>query len=907
MARLQRTTFKSSRAAQYVEARALTAMTGQGEGKFAAVVAKELFDNGLDACETSGVAPEITLAVEERFSGDVVITVSDNALGIPQGTVHGALDFDVLVSDKAAYRSPTRGAQGNALKTVFGIPHALGSKKPVVVEARGTRHEARVWKDPAGQLRVQCDDTDLDERSDGTSVTAHVPPKGVGGFYGTKFDPEFWAKAFSLFNPHAKVKIRRFQEGGYLGESGVPISEDSCFPTRDPGKRFKYVPSDPTSAHWYDAEAFGRLVYSHIGNHRHEGGDDLRLRDFVRQFKGLSATKKVKAVCEHFPEIKMLSDFADSPELVHSLLDTMKIYSDAPSHTTLGCVGKQHFEERFEEYYGDLLRFDYKKITGALYTDMPYVVEFAIAELREGEGDLFTAVNYSPTFGDPLEDVRFRAGEAEIIGDGIEEFLEDSFAHPNYSNNDDPAPTDTAVAVHIITPAPLFLDQGKTRLEGFTDDLEGPAIGKAMFSKIKPYYKEGKRRARGQRSQERAEQRASKGEQEMSLKDATNAVLEDAWKHTTGDGQLPVGARRLFYAVRSRIPALTSNRFNPEGGYKYFSGDLLPKYQAQREKEGKEQLAGIYYDPRGKLHEPHGGRSVDLGTREVEAYEFPSYTFNKLLYVEKKGQFPLLKAARLMERYDMGIVTGEGFSTVAARTLVQTSQKDQKYQIFVLHDADYPGYNIVRTLRDETARMPGHSVELYDLGLTVEQVIQRGKEPEEYVRSSSLPSKLEPLLSPIEREWFVGEYLGKRGKKDVYSSKRFELDDLTAPETIEHIEMRLKEVGAKPKVIPPEEDLAFRRGQIYRTEVALWVDEIIAEMLLTGELKAKMAEEFEERFKLQGARAWIEASFKGDDTLSWENALKRTLQAAYAGKHKADLNEAVREYVQESVKGDEGE
>src|SRR5215211_6203982 len=148
MPRLQRTTFKTSRAAQYVEARALTAMTGQGEGKFADVVAKELFDNGLDACETSGVAPEITLAVEEQFSGGVLITVSDNASGIPQDTMHGALNFDVLVSDKAAYRSPTRGAQGNALKTIFGIPHALGSLEPIVVDAKGTRHEARVWKEP---------------------------------------------------------------------------------------------------------------------------------------------------------------------------------------------------------------------------------------------------------------------------------------------------------------------------------------------------------------------------------------------------------------------------------------------------------------------------------------------------------------------------------------------------------------------------------------------------------------------------------------------------------------------------------------------------------------------------------------------------------------------------------------
>jgi hypothetical protein len=273
----------------------------------------------------------------------------------------------VLVTDKAAYRSPTRGAQGNALKAVFGIPHALGSLEPVVVEANGTRHEARVWKDPAGELRIQCDDTDLEALRSGTSVTAHVPRRGVGGgFFGTMFDPEFWARAFALFNPHAEVKVQRFEEGVYQGQYTVPISEDSYLPTRDPAKRFKYVPSDPTSAHWYGVEAFKRLVYSHIGHHHHERGADLRLREFVRQFRGLSATKKAKAVCEHFPKIKTLSDFEDSPEAIHSLLDMMKIYSDAPSHNTLGYVGKEHFRGCFEHYYGDLYRFDYKKITGSL-------------------------------------------------------------------------------------------------------------------------------------------------------------------------------------------------------------------------------------------------------------------------------------------------------------------------------------------------------------------------------------------------------------------------------------------------------------------------------------------------------------------------------------------------------------
>jgi len=103
-----------------------------------------------------------------------------------------------------------------------------------------------------------------------------------------------------------------------------------------------------------------------------------------------------------------------------------------------------------------------------------------------------------------------------------------------------------------------------------------------MFSQLKPYLKEGKRRIKNRRSRERQEDKANRAEKQMSLKDATWVVLEDAWRHTTGNGRLPVGSRRLFYAVRSRIPEVTDKRFATDTGYQYFSQTLLPEYQKQR-------------------------------------------------------------------------------------------------------------------------------------------------------------------------------------------------------------------------------------------------------------------------------------------------------------------------------------
>jgi hypothetical protein len=68
-----------------------------------------------------------------------------------------------------------------------------------------------------------------------------------------------------------------------------------------------------------------------------------------------------------------------------------------------------------------------------------------------------------------------------------------------------------------------------------------------------------------------------------------------------------------------------------------------------------------------------------------------------------------------------------------------------------------------------------------------------------------------------------------------------------------------------------------RRKRIYRQKVEGWLDELLDEMLQVEALK--------ERFKLEGARAWIKTGFKRDDSQSWRDAAKATLQAAYDAKH----------------------
>src|SRR5215213_5330522 len=364
-------------------------------------------------------------------------------------------------------------------------------------------------------------------------------------------------------------------------------------------------------------------------------------------------------------------------------------------------------------------------------------------------------------------------------------------------------------------------------------------------------------------------------------------VLEILTRAITNAGS-SFSTRDLYYAARPLCYAHWEWDSDKALDYRYFSQTLLTEYQ-----ELHGLIDGLWRDPRGNLHEPHTGNSIALGTREVLNYEFPKYTFDKILYVEKEGEWPKLQAAQLAERYDMAVASAKGYPVEAVRDLFKRAERGD-YQLFVFHDADIDGYEIARVLREATRRMPHHSVEVLDIGLTVEDAVGMGLDSEPFSRNKGIHSTLRRRLSVIAEAYFV------------HRQERFELNAIL-PDTrrIEYIERKLEEKDVRGKVIPPDDALKELREAMYREKTKGWVEAGIAEMVDTDKLKKKIVEEFQERFKLQGARAWIETGFERDEAQSWRDALKGTLQADYDAKHKDALEKAVRESIRKTVADDE--
>jgi DNA topoisomerase VI subunit B len=221
----------------FCSAKELVAQTGHEPGDWPLVIVKELVDNALDACEEARTAPKIAVSVDE--SG---ITVSDNGPGLPSDVVGDILDFNVRVSSREAYISPSRGAQGNAVKTLVAMPFVLGGEtRTVEINACGVRHEIVFAVDAIRQQPVI-----QHRRSDGlvhsgTRVTVRWPAGASSLLTAARVRFVHLADDYAWLNPHVAITV------SWFGKPAVA--------QRRMGEGWqKWRPSDPTAPHWYTTQ-----------------------------------------------------------------------------------------------------------------------------------------------------------------------------------------------------------------------------------------------------------------------------------------------------------------------------------------------------------------------------------------------------------------------------------------------------------------------------------------------------------------------------------------------------------------------------------------------------------------------------------------------------------------------------
>ena len=274
-----RQTFTTSRLLDFFTTRELAKQVGHDDSDWPLVVLKELTDNALDGCEEAGVAPDITVAIT-----DDAITVTDNGPGVDADTIAKILDYTTRTSSREAYVEPTRGAQGNALKTLIATPFVLdGEEGDVTITTRGTRHEITVRVDHVkGEPVIDHEQHDA-PKATGTIVKIHWPETDKASVILQEAHPRFLQNAENVawLNPHARITIR----------DGIGENERVYEPT-DAGWQ-KWSPSTPPVPHWYAEDDIERLIAACVTADR-ERGDTRTVRALASMFKGLASTAKQK-------------------------------------------------------------------------------------------------------------------------------------------------------------------------------------------------------------------------------------------------------------------------------------------------------------------------------------------------------------------------------------------------------------------------------------------------------------------------------------------------------------------------------------------------------------------------------------------------------------------------------------
>jgi hypothetical protein len=462
--KLTRVPFEVSRLMEFCSQRELTNQTGHDIEDWPLVILKELLDNALDSCEESGVAPVIAISASTQTC---TILIEDNGPGLSGQTIRAICNYSTRVSSREAYVSPTRGAQGNALKTILamGFVVDMAARRGAdpgdaigrtIVEACGIAHTIEFTVDHVSNEPVIAHTTAPSSIAVGTRITIQWPSNAGYLFYEAEGRFKQLAENYVWFNPHLTLR------GALDGVEFVNVVSTNP-------NWIKWRPHDPTSAHRYNQARLQRYLSAHVARDI-SLGQDRPVREFIAEFRGLSGSGKQKQILAEIGASRQsLREFYGRTRInrtgIADLLDAMKRHSAPVPPKLLGVIGETHLKACVLAAGGTHETFKYTRQTG-FHADIPYVVECAFAVHEHGLLDggfrrqrrLITGANWSVGISNPFR----RFGKT---GEGLETMLARGRV-----NSSQPV----IQVVHLASAFLQFADRGKSSIivDGDLEDTD---------------------------------------------------------------------------------------------------------------------------------------------------------------------------------------------------------------------------------------------------------------------------------------------------------------------------------------------------------------------------------------------------------------------------------------------------
>jgi hypothetical protein len=532
--------------------------------------------------------------------------------------------------------------------------------------------------------------------------------------------------------------------------------------------------SGRSSPYWYDVPQFQELLYA---------SGSTPVRELIANLDGctganagmiVAAAKLNRAVCKNV-----------TTNQATSLLLAARAFARSVKAERLGAVGPDVFPDYAYARSSGIAGFG----SVALQAEVPFVVEtWANNNREDSDTCLIAFINRTPVTGD-IHAARNKR-KINAFGCGLSHTIAQA---PHEAHFD--------IVVNIISPyVPITSDGKEPDLEPFLDVIM-VVVQKAVRKAHRP--------------------NAGNGSPQKSI---VLDNLDAAIATVSGDRKFRFNERQVLYIIRKIVrdeigETLTTANFK----------SIITDYEAECG-----EIPLMYREPRGSIYHPHRGETITLGTLMVEDYERPPWLYNKIVYIEKEGFAEALKEVQWAERHDCMPMSSKGFSTRAARDLIdKLAEHDEPVDVFCVHDADAHGTTIYETFQEATKARGARKIKIINLGLEPWEALEMGLEVEE--------------IEPGKKRRPVADYVRRRTDRAPDGSEweewlqthRIELNAMTTPQFIAWLDGKLADYD---KLIPPQEVLeAELEEELEKSARAVITERILREANVEGQVAEALA------------------------------------------------------------------
>jgi hypothetical protein len=517
--------------------------------------------------------------------------------------------------------------------------------------------------------------------------------------------------------------------------------------------------SGRTSPWWYDAPQFHELL---------DARGNTPVRELVAHLDGCTGARAGEIVAAARLGRAVCKDI--NRQQATKLLEIARDNAKRVTPERLGSIGPIYGDAAYARTFGTA-QFG----SAAPLAEIPFVVEAWACKTRAAETRLTVCVNRTPVTGDiyAARDKR----DIDAFGCGIGHTIATA-----------PKEVQFTINLNITTPyMPITSDGKEPNLWPFLHEIQS-AVQKAV------------RKAHHPNAGDRLTQK-------VVVLDNLDTVIVAV----SGNREFRFNPRQLFYPLRP----IVMNKTGKELKIPNFN-NIITDYESEHG-----EIPGMYREPRGSIYHPHRRETITLGTLMVEKYERPVWTFNKLMYIEKEGFSEALKEANWAERHDCMLMSSKGFSTRAARDLVDKLAKHgEPVDIFCAHDADGSGGIIYQTFQEATKARGARKIRVVNLGLEPWEAVAMGLEIEDVEEGDR--------RNPVANYVLARKDTAPNGERweDWLQTHRIELNAMTTPQFIEWLDGKMVEHGGG-KLVPPPSVLTAELDQRIENKVRASITERI--------------------------------------------------------------------------------